>query len=126
MRSLIGVSVVILVIIAGWLFAYNYIDAHATDLIQALEQMTKDIESENWDTASDKYLKTREQWLEIRDRWAVIIHHHEIDNIDLAMARTRKYIEEKDKPLSLGEIEVLKQLFHIVKESETVTLTNLL
>ncbi len=126
MRSLIGISVVILIIIGGWFFAYEYIDVHATDLIQSLDQITKDIESENWDTAVEKYIQTKEQWFEIRNRWAVIIHHHEIDNIDLAMARARKYIEEKDRPLSLGEIEVLKQLFHIVKESETVTLTNLL
>jgi hypothetical protein len=126
MRSLIAVSIVIIVIIGGWLFAYHYIDVHATALIQALDRITKDIESENWDAAVDKYLQTKEQWFEIRNRWAVIIHHHEIDNIDLAMARTRKYIEEKDRPLSLGEIEVLKQLFHIVKESEALTLTNLL
>ncbi|MBB6216943.1 hypothetical protein HNQ80_003048 [Anaerosolibacter carboniphilus] len=126
MRSLIAVSIVIIVIIGGWFLAYNYIDTHATDLIQSLDHMTKNIESENWDSAVNEYLQIKKQWGEIRNRWAVMIHHHEIDNIDLAMARTRKYIEEKDKPLSLGEIEVLKQLFHIVKESEAVTLTNLL
>ena len=70
MRSLIGISVVILIIIGGWFFAYEYIDVHATDLIQSLDQITKDIESENWDTAVEKYIQTKEQWFEIRNRWA--------------------------------------------------------
>ncbi|KXG74298.1 DUF4363 family protein [Thermotalea metallivorans] len=126
MRSLIGVSIAILVIISGWFLSYRHVDNHAENFIESLNLLERKIEAEEWDMVMEKYSEMKAQWHQIRHRWAIIIDHHEIDNIDLALARTRKYVQEKDKPLSLGEIEVLKQLFQIVKESEAVTLTNIL
>lgn len=126
MRSFIGVSIAILAIIGGWFLSYRYVDNHATNFIESLNLLERKIEAEEWDMVMEQYSEMKSQWHQVRNQWAIIIDHHEIDNIDLALARTRKYVQEKDKPLSLGEIEVLKQLFQIVKESEAFTLTNIL
>ena len=125
MRTFYVVLILLVVFLVGWFFMYDSIDKHTSIFIKSLDHISETIKDENWDLVSLEYTKIRNNWTKIRKLLTVLLDHHEIDNIDLSMARADQYIYTKNSPLSLGEIEVLKQLFIIVKESESFTLTNL-
>ena len=114
-----------LVIVVGWLFVYNSIDKHTLIFIESLDNISDTIKEENWNLVAFEFSEIRNNWTKIRKPLSILLDHHEIDNIDLSMAKADQYIYTKNLPLSLGEIEVLRQLFTIVKESESLMLTNI-
>lgn len=126
MKAFIISSAAVVLIIIGWIFLYQSVEHQTAEFIEALSQLAKTLNQEDWETAVAEFKDIRHKWQTTRKKWTIFLHHHEIDNIDLSMARTVQYIETKNKPLSLAETEALKQLFHIVKENEAVTLTNVL
>lgn len=124
MKIFVAVIVIVLVLIVGWYFTYESIDQHTTTFVRQLDYISKTIEEHSWSIVDLEFHRLKDNWDKFRKVLSVILDHHEIDNIDLSMARTEQYIRTKNKPLSLAEIEVLKQLFLIVNESESLTLTN--
>ena len=126
MKAFIGTCIAVLLIIIGWFFLYQSVERRTAEFVENLNQLAAVLDNEDWEGATENFKKIRNKWRGTRDIWTIFLHHHEIDNIDLSMARTVQYIETKNKSLSLAEMEALKQLFHIVKENEAVTLTNIL
>ena len=125
LRTFIAVIIAMLVIVVGWLFVYNSIDKHTLIFIESLDNISDTIKEANWNLVAFEFSKIRNNWTKIRKPLSILLDHHEIDNIDLSMAKADQYIYTKNLPLSLGEIEVLRQLFTIVKESESLMLTNI-
>lgn len=126
MKAFIGVILILVVTLCGWLFIYDFIEKDSFDFVHSLSKISQKIEEEDWNTVHKEFIEVKKKWKRRRNILSILIDHHEIDNIDLAVSRADKYIDTKNKPLSLGEIEVLKQLFNIVKENEALTLTNIL
>ena len=125
MRTFKVVLIVVLLFLLGWYLVYESIDKHTTNFSKQLDNISDIIREENWDIVSIEYGRVKNNWNKIRKLLTILLDHHEIDNIDLSMAKASQYIETKNIPLSLGEIAVLKQLFSVVKESESLTLTNI-
>ncbi|WZL72430.1 DUF4363 family protein [Clostridiaceae bacterium 35-E11] len=126
MRTLIIVIIIILLIIVGWFFVYTVIENNTNAFIHSLNIIAENVETKNWQDASVNFINVKEKWMKERKFMTIFLDHHEVDNIDLAIARTEKYIKGQDLALSLAEIDVLKKLFSIVKENESVTLENIL
>ncbi|MTI47361.1 MAG: DUF4363 family protein [Firmicutes bacterium] len=126
MRALIISIILILLIGIGWLFVLDSVTESTDFFIDSLEKLSEDINNNNWESANNQFQKIEKKWNEIRDNWSVLLDHHEIDNIDLSMSKANQYVKSKSDVLSLGEIETLKKLFGIVKENESLTLTNIL
>ncbi len=125
MRALIIAIIFTLAIFLGWYFTFNSVEDSTTQLISSLSELSKSVEARQWETAKTKFLEIEEKWEKIRSNWTIILDHHEIDNIDLAMAKTSEYVKSQNHALSLGEIESLRKLFSIVKENEALTLPNI-
>ncbi|WP_202708979.1 DUF4363 family protein [Sporosalibacterium faouarense] len=126
MRALIISIILILLIGIGWLLVLDSVTESTDFFIDSLEKLSEDINNNNWESANNQFQKIEKKWNEIRDNWSVLLDHHEIDNIDLSMSKANQYVKSKSDVLSLGEIETLKKLFGIVKENESLTLTNIL
>lgn len=118
--------VIIFVIIMFSFFVYSYIDKTTDEFKNTLNMIENVIENEQWDRANIEFIKINQKWNKTRNTWSIILDHHEIDNIDLAISRVNKYISYRNTALSMGEIQVLKTLFSIVKESQGLSLSNVL
>lgn len=126
MRVLIGVIIVVIAIIGVWLYTFDSIEDYTTVMTKDLDTLESTIQDNNWEIASNQFESIKAKWNKTRKIWTVLLDHHEIDNIDLSMSKAEKYILSKDLPLTLGEVETLRQLFLIVQENESLTLTNIL
>lgn len=125
MRSLYIATGIIVIIVVGWLVVYNVIDSQTSELIEMMNLAIERAEEEAWQASSEQFSQAMEKWEEVRGFWTVLLDHHEVDNIDLAMERANKYIDTENKSMALVEMQVLKKLFEIVKENESLTLTNI-
>ncbi|TCO68525.1 DUF4363 family protein [Marinisporobacter balticus] len=126
MKILIITLLSIVIVIGAWFFLYENIENTCSKFINDLTHIGQNIQTLDWDSAYSELLKVNDHWQQTRKTWAALLPHHEIDNIDLTMAKASQYVKSKNVSLSLGEIETLKKLFNIVKENEALTLTNVL
>lgn len=127
MKAFIVCIISTIIIIFSWNYIYsNYVDDYCIEFINSLNSISDNIDKDNWKDANDELLKISKQWNNIRYTWSILLDHHEIDNIDIAMVKLIKNIQLKNVYLSYDQIQSLKQFFKIVKENEQLTLTNVL
>ncbi|EOC99604.1 DUF4363 family protein [Caldisalinibacter kiritimatiensis] len=125
MRAVRFVILVLVVIVIGWGLIYNFVEKNTSEFINNLDDLSKKVENNDWEGAKIQFYKIEKKWDKAKNTWSIILDHHEIDNIDLSIAKASKYIKTQDSSLSLGEIEVLRKLFGIVRENEALTITNI-
>ncbi|MCT4509287.1 MAG: DUF4363 family protein [Tepidibacter sp.] len=127
MKPFIIAIISAIIIIFSWNYIYHhYIDDNCTEFINSLEYISVNIDKNSWKNASAELIKIDKKWDNIRYKWSVLLDHHEIDNIDVAMAKLTKNIELKNTPLSYQQIQSLKEFFKLISENEKLTLTNIL
>lgn len=127
MKAFIVCIISTIIIIFSWNYIYsNYVDDYCVEFINSLNSISDNIDINNWKDANEGLLKISEKWDNIRYIWSILLDHHEIDNIDIAMVKLIKNIQLKNIDLSYEQIQSLKQFFKIVKENEKLTLTNVL
>ncbi|WP_165000262.1 DUF4363 family protein [Anaerophilus nitritogenes] len=126
MKVFITSLLIMCLIVGGWFFVYDSITHTTSSFVESLDEIIESIHKNDWTNASHQFEKVHTKWNHTRNLWSILLPHHEIDNIDLASAKAKEYIHAKNISLSLGEIATLKKLFHIVRENESLTLTNIL
>ncbi|MEJ8553311.1 DUF4363 family protein [Tepidibacter sp. Z1-5] len=127
MKSFIASIIATIIIIFSWNYIYNhYVDNYCIDSIKSLESISNYIDKSHWKNANNEILKLEKSWNRMRKTWSIFLDHHEIDNIDIAMAKLLKNIELKNLNLSYEQLQSLKEFFKIVSENEKLTLTNIL
>lgn len=125
MRGLFTIILITFMILGSWFLVNNSLAKNTEYMKVILKDLDADIQNDNWSNASTNFIKFKEKWIDLRSLWTIILDHHEIDNIDLSVAKADKYIHTKSKPLSLAEVEVLQSLIEIVRESESLSLSNI-
>lgn len=126
MRILIISTFIIILIIGGWVFAYDDIKNGYIEYTGLLDTVSHHIEQKDWHVASDKITNINKKWEETKETWTLFLPHDEIEKIDLSVARASKYIKIKNTTLAFGEIEHLKTLFAIINNNESLDITNIL
>ncbi|HHW31904.1 MAG TPA: DUF4363 family protein [Clostridiaceae bacterium] len=118
------ISLFALIIISG-IITSLYLDRSAKELYLYLEKVEEYANTNKWELAKEELSVMEEKWNKVKKVWATLTDHGEIDSITISLARARIYIEEKDLPLALAEISVLKDLITHVPDKELPTLDNI-
>jgi len=126
MRIYVAVIAVLIVVLAFGVYNVNALEKDTQQMMTGFENLEADIATGNWHAASKGMEQVQEQWSAHKGRWAMVIDHQEIDNIDMAIARVTKYIEQKDSTMASGEASVLKQLLEHIPKKEKINLKNIL
>lgn len=74
------------------------------DIPKSIQLITQDIESENWESASEKTESLSDAWKTIVKRIQVSSERDEINSFDTSIARLRGAIMAKDKSASFMEL----------------------
>jgi hypothetical protein len=119
------ISIIVLVIFA-WQFSYRSIEKSTSTLTKDLETLSMKVREENWQDAQDYFINIEDTWEETKKLWIVLLEGQQIDEIELSLIRTKEYLASENLSLTLGEIAVTKQLLNAIKESEALTITNVL
>ncbi|SHG95294.1 DUF4363 family protein [Tepidibacter thalassicus] len=126
MKSVISVFIMIIFVIGGWFFSYKYIENNSLDFIHSLNIMSKNIKNNDWKNSQNEFLKMKEKWVNIKNTLDLIIDRKEIESVNLIIKKINTYMDLKNVDLTLNEITVLKEIFRIMIEKESIKLTNIL
>lgn len=125
MKSYI-MMVVILALMVGVSYGGNrYINTSSQKLVQSIEQMDKYLDKQDWVQADSQVQVLKEAWDETKDIWSVLVHHQEIDTIDISIMRLKEYVQANNSVLSAGELSSLRLLFEHISDTEALNLKNI-
>lgn len=126
MRLLIILFSILFIIIATGLWVGHTLENNALEFSSNIDEIKESIQQGNWDMAKAKIAKLEDNWTKKGKWWPVIMDHQEIDNILFSLAKTKEYIREEDKVLSLGQLAELRLIFTHLPEKEALNLKNIL
>ncbi len=125
-RTYITIGVIVLLLGAGSYWGSHYINQSSGSLVQKLDSVEELIHGEKWDEAQQEMAGMEKEWEGTKKWWSVLLHHQEIDNIDISLKRVEKYVIGKNPILGLGELSALRLLVNHISDTETLSLQNIL
>ncbi len=125
-KTIIVIICLVLVIIISGLLSLYYLNISAGRLEKSVGSAGLSVSNEQWDEAG-KQLKDFEQlWDKTKFGWAIMLDHFEIDNIDNSFTEAKKYVESRDYPSALAELEALRHYILHIPKRESFSLENIL
>ena len=124
-RTYITVGVIILLLGVGTFWYSDYIHKSADSIVQKLNLVEELIQGEKWQEAEFELTKMEEEWEETKKMWSVLLHHQEIDSIDISLKRVEKYIQGESSVLGLGELSALRLLVDHISDTESLSIQNI-
>ncbi|MGI6686363.1 MAG: DUF4363 family protein [Bacillota bacterium] len=125
MKYYISLLVIFIGVLGLGFFIISSLSHSAVDISENLTQVSHAINEEDWPKAKEQFSQVKEKWNQHKQWWAMIIDHHEIDNIEISLTRTDEYLSHQDLSLTAGELAVLKHYLEHIPETEKVSWKNI-
>ncbi|OPX87150.1 MAG: hypothetical protein A4E53_02610 [Pelotomaculum sp. PtaB.Bin104] len=125
MRLLLTLLAIFAAVVALGFWTNQQLEVSAGELLQNIEQIEEDLESNQWDQAYAQTAELEKSWEKEAKWWPVVLDHQEIDNIEFSMAKAREYVAKKDTALTWGQLTELKLMINHIPEKEAVRLKNI-
>lgn len=125
MRLLTTLLIIFIAVIALGFWTNHQLTVSANELILAVEKIQAEIETENWDGATQYNGELEQNWEQKGKWWPALLDHQEIDNIDFAMAKNKEYIAARNAALALGQLSEIKQMIVHIPQKGAINITNI-
>jgi hypothetical protein len=125
MKKFISSMILLVVIVLLGLLLTGYMKKSSEKLVDIIEDTSDLVNSGSWDMAKKRVDGLDERWDSTEKKWGILIDHFEIDNIEMAMIKSKKYIDTKDLPLASAELDNLKFMVEHIHKKELLDLKNI-
>ncbi len=126
MKVVIITILILVLFFTGALMFKNYVHIHSEALLKMLDKLDDDITSEDWSLAEERLKVIKEDWRNMKHILELYIEHNDMDRAEVAIAKLNRFIENRDKTLTLGELAELKFVVDLIMKKEELKLSNLL
>jgi len=125
MRIYVAVIVGLLLSVTVGFIAIDRLDAATNEIVAGFGELERAVDYGKWEEAGAGIGSVEKLWNKHNRWWPMVIDHQEIDNINMALVRTKQYIKMQDRAMASGELAVLKQMLEHIPEKEQVNLKNI-
>lgn len=126
MRTLIILVLILAAFISLSTWGYYHIDNSAQSLTRQITKAEQAIAGNNWSAAQREVSLIIIRWEKTKKIWTLLIDHHEMDNIDTAVARVKEVLATKELAESRAGLAELKMFLQHIPQKEALTLENIL
>ena len=123
-KLLLALSIFVIIILFSILTMSSF-KRSSQKISVMVEKSSKFISIGRWDDAQNQIVDIEKIWSKTEKTWALLIDHMEIDNIDVSLIKSKKYIETKNLTLSLSELDILKFMIEHISDKELFNLKNI-
>ena len=123
-KLLLALSIFVIIILFSILTMSSF-KRSSQKISVMVEKSSKFISIGRWDDAQNQIVDIEKIWSKTEKTWALLIDHMEIDNIDISLIKSKKYIETKNLTLSLSELDILKFMIEHISDKELFNLKNI-
>lgn len=125
MKKLIISLLILVAIIISGIYSIYSIKRSSTKIQDSIEKTSGLAEAGDWSGANSQIKLVEKEWNKTEKSWAILVDHFEIDSIESSIIRSKKYIETRDMPLSLAELENLKFSVEHIYKKEIINIKNI-
>ena len=126
MKDLIIASLIIAVLLGGWILVLHGAERESQQLISSIqEDIIPLADAGNWKQANIQINKLNQDWHDFRKKALYFFHTETINTIDYSMARSLKYAEAEDDSNTAGELNSMIEQLSFLTGNEKLTLQNL-
>lgn len=127
MKDFLITLLILALLFTGWIY-FLYRSEQETEYLTAqLESnVTTSIESENWKDSLHQLSHVQDRWNSFRKFSMCFTSSDLINEIDISLAKTSKYIQAEDQSNSTGEIQAVCKQLSLLRRQEALTLQNIL
>lgn len=121
-------SILSLALLMGcWGLFYNYSVQNLDGIIDTCDEVIMPaVEKKNWKAAEEAFRLQNEIWHQYRNAALYFLDTRDINDADSAFAKTLMYIKAEDLSNSSGELLSLREQLKYLRESERISLHNIL
>ncbi|MEL7566031.1 MAG: DUF4363 family protein [Dehalobacterium sp.] len=125
MKFYLSLIITFILILCFGFFIIGSLTQSAENITNNFAEISDAINEEDWPKAEEQFTSVKEEWTQYKKWWAMIIDHHEIDNIDISFSRVDEYINHQNPALAAGELSVLEQYLKHIPETEKISWKNI-
>lgn len=114
----------VLIIISGILSLSTYKQS-SKEISTMVKNTSAYVQSNDWSSAKSQIEKIDKKWGQIEKKWTMLIDHLEIDQIEISLKKSQKYIETKNSSDSLAELANLQFMVEHIYDKESFKLENI-
>jgi hypothetical protein len=118
-------AVIMVLLAGGSIWGNRYINTSTQKLVQSIEQIDERLDKQDWVQADSQLQVLKKDWDQTKDVWSVLVHHQEIDTIDISVMRLTEYVQANNSVLATGELAALRLLFEHISDTEALNLKNI-
>ncbi|MEF9934036.1 MAG: DUF4363 family protein [Clostridium sp.] len=122
---LLLVGATLLLFLGSYSIKY-YLNTTSSSMLKKVDSIEYHLGNGNIEIAIRESNSLKLQWDNIEDKWSLFTNHHEIDNITTSLKNTIAFIEFKDVPNSMANLEALRHYIEHIPLMEEVSLRNIL
>lgn len=123
---IISILCIAAILIAGLLFI-RHSDRVVEELsAQAETSLYSCISREDWDASDQSFHDLQESWKKHKIMYLIFSDHAQPYDIDITFNRIEAYLHAKSRDQAMGEVMALKQQFLLLKQSESLSLGNII
>ena len=105
MKKLIIAGVAFVIVIVSSIYVEKMLSSLSSDMLVSIKNITKDIETENWDNVDTSLESLEKQWEEIADMLGIIVDHSLIEKATISLKKARVYCTFREKEEALAEFK---------------------
>lgn len=125
-KTILLITVLVLIIIISGVITLNYLYRSSSKLETNINSAYSAVSKTQWELAENQLKEFETNWKKTKYIWAMLVDHFEIDNIDNSFVKSKQYIESKDYPSALSEVDSLRQYILHIPRKENFSLENIL
>lgn len=108
----------------GW-YTEVIITDQAEMILTELERLATYVKSADPETINNQLEVINQLWVKARNFWVLLIDHHDLDDFEVALARTKAFLDNNVPVLALSGIAELKQIIYRIPDQLRLNLENL-
>lgn len=120
----ISLTIIVVFIIVSIYFIYD-IEKTSDNIVINIEDIEKKMDENNWEEIQKDIDMLRKDWEGLAKLWSIFVEHDELDNIQVSLLRTDKYISMNNHVLARAELSVLKYLVRHIYLKQKLELGNI-
>lgn len=108
----------------GW-YTEVIIAQQAEEILTELERLATYVKTADPETITAQLKVINQLWVKARNFWVLLIDHHDMDDFEVVLARTKSFLDNNASVLALSGIAELKQIIYRIPDQLRLNLENL-
>ncbi|MBE5821530.1 MAG: DUF4363 family protein [Clostridiales bacterium] len=126
MKKLVWAVIVLIIFVASSFAIEAKLKQSVDSMLLKIQELTNNLKNENWNYVDTSFEEMVNIWEEKGKVWSVIIDHNEIDQLTIALYKSKTFANYREKEEALAELKQFEFMVDHIPKIHKLELKNIL